>query len=113
MTAKFSIIIPDYNNSDLFLNILYGYAKQSYDNDQFEVMLIDNNFNCKNLVNCYHQYKDKFYSSIFFRAKFKSSFSLNLVRNIGVNTANNESTVFSDSGCIISPDFLFDINKSN
>lgn len=111
MTAKFSIIIPCYNNSDLLLNTLHGYAKQTYHTDKFEVILIDNNSNCNKIIECYHKYKDKFNLSIFFRPKLESSFSLNSARNIGVNIANNEWNVFSDSDCIPSPDFLFEINK--
>ncbi|MCL1127779.1 glycosyltransferase [Shewanella surugensis] len=111
MTAKFSIIIPCYNNSDLLLNTLHGYSKQTYSIDNFEVILIDNNSSCNEMIHCYHQYKDKFNLSMFFRPKLESSFSLNSARNIGVNIANNEWNVFSDSDCIPSPYFLSEINK--
>ncbi|WP_299496011.1 glycosyltransferase family 2 protein [uncultured Shewanella sp.] len=110
MSEKFSIIIPCYNNSDLLLNTLHGYANQTYSYDNFEVILIDNNSSHKEIIDCYHQYRDKFNLSLFFRPKLLNNFSLNSARNLGVNIANNKWCVFSDSDCIPSPDYLSNIN---
>ena len=96
----FSIIIPAYNAESTLHKCLSCIQKQSFEKDQYEVIIVDNNSddNSKHIINQF--------PFIYTFEKKRSSYA---ARNKGLEIANGEYIVFTDSDCFPDQDWLLHI----
>lgn len=93
-----SIIIPAYNDSVRLQHCLTLLTSQSYPNDRYEVVVIDNNSteDIKSLVASFSQ-------AVYAFEAAPGSYS---ARNLGLSIAKGEILGFTDSDCAPSPDWI-------
>lgn len=99
---KFSIIVPVYNDRHI-ADCLESIFKLHYPQDQFEVIVVDNNSDpaIKGLV--------KNFSVGYVRESVPGSYK---ARNTGATQAQGEILVFTDSDCVVSPGWLHEIEQT-
>lgn len=99
-----SIIIATYNRRDLLELSLHSFNFQDYNKNKFEVILIDDG----STDNTYDMIKslDANYNLIFLRNEKNRGAAF--ARNIGLKNAKGDIIIFSDSDCIVPPNFISD-----
>jgi glycosyltransferase involved in cell wall biosynthesis len=93
MSNKFSIIIPVYNKADTIARTLQSLVSQTYDNNDYEVIIIDDGSTdgSKEVIKGFMKYKN-------FRAFFLNDNSGRMVaRNIGMRMSRNDWICWLDA----------------
>ena len=93
-----SIIIPVYNDNDFLKVCLTALTKQTYSNDHFEIIVVDNN--SKEDVS---QITNQFERVILAHEATAGSY---IARNKGLSLAKGDIIAFTDADCIPQPDWL-------
>ena len=97
-----SVIICTYNRSNSLADTLCCLAKQSYNIQSWELIVVDNNSddNTKEIVG---QYSRKLPNLTY---KFESQQGLSYARNLGINSAHGDIIVFTDDDVLPDDDWL-------
>ena len=99
----FSIIVPCYNRSDEIIDLIHSFKEQTFQKDEFEVLLVDDG-STDNTAEIVSQLID----SMPFRIRFfqRNHEGPGPARNYGMSQAEGEYFLFIDSDCIADPDWL-------
>jgi glycosyltransferase involved in cell wall biosynthesis len=100
---KISIIIPVYNDASRIEKLLNSITKLNYDKDQIEVIVADNASTDK-----VKEIALKYNAIYFFAGNKKGP---DYARNEGVRIAQGSYIAFTDSDCIVDPDWLSEAEK--
>lgn len=110
---KISIIVPIYNAEKYLDAFFKSYLGQTYLNDNVELVLVDNGSidNSKIIIDRYISENKSLDIKYFHFDSVSDSYA---ARNFGVNNSVGEIIVFTDSDCILEPNWIENIiNKSN
>ena len=108
MLHKLSIIIPTRNRHALLKLALHSFRRQTYPQDHYEVIVVDNGSKddtksiCQSIAHFFHR----------FHYLYDSRPGLHIGRNLGMQKASNEILVFADDDIEASPSWLSAINNS-
>lgn len=99
---KYSIIVPTYNEEDNIKNLIESLLNLKVNGFEYEVIIVDNNStdNTKKVI--------LKYPVIYLKEKKKGSYA---ARNKGVKEARGKYVCFVDGDCVVSPDWLYEIDK--
>lgn len=100
---KYSIIIPVYNRPDEVDELLQSLTEQSF--KDLEVIIVEDGSSqpCENVV---HRYASK----LPLRYYTKENSGPGQTRNFGAEHSQGEFLIFLDSDCVLSPDFLKEVD---
>jgi len=107
---KVSVVIPTYNCSRTIIKCANSLLNIDYPKSEMEIIFVDDGStdNTKELLK---QYAQKNNIIKFFEQTHKGPAS---ARNIGINNASGDIIVFTDSDCIVPPDWIIKlVNKFN
>lgn len=93
-----SIIIPTYNDSERLKKCLQALDHQTYNQNQYEVIVVDNN-STEDLKSVVIQFCQATY-------EFEPTVGSYAARNSGISAAKGTILGFTDSDCIPSPDWI-------
>jgi cellulose synthase/poly-beta-1,6-N-acetylglucosamine synthase-like glycosyltransferase len=93
-----SIIIPAHNAEETLRNCLESITRLEYPRDRMEMILINNNS-----TDSTEAIARDFPVTLLQETRFQSSYA---ARNLGITHARGEILVFTDSDCVVSPDWL-------
>ncbi len=93
-----SIIIPIYNDSERLKKCLYALINQTYNENNYEIIVVDNN-STENIKDVVNQYKNVKYC-------FEKKIGSYAARNLGINKSRGEIIGFTDSDCIPQKDWI-------
>ena len=102
---KFSIVVPVYNRPDEMKELLDSLEKQDY--KDFELVVIEDGSSVTSEDIC-TQYAEKF--PIHYH--FKKNEGPSIGRNMGASLAKGDYLIFTDSDCILPPNYLSLISNS-
>jgi glycosyltransferase involved in cell wall biosynthesis len=106
--VKISVVICTYNRANSLADTLCCLEKQSYENDKWELIVVDNNSN-DNTKNIVSQYSGKLPNLTY---QFEPQQGLSYARNLGINSAQGEIIVFTDDDVLPATDWLVQIHKN-
>lgn len=106
--VKISVVICTYNRANSLADTLFCLEKQSYENDKWELIVVDNNSN-DNTSDIVSQYRGKLPN---LRYQFEPQQGLSYARNLGINSARGEIIVFTDDDVLPATDWLVQIHKN-
>ena len=97
-TRFVSVVIPVYNNSELLRKCLTALANQTYSQEQYEIIVVDNGSqeDIKSVISDFQQAK----------LTYESKPGSYAARNQGFSVAKGEIIAFTDSDCIPAPDWI-------
>lgn len=103
-TCRISVVMPVYNAAAYLDRVITALEDQTYDRSLYEIVLIDNNSTDDSLAIA------KRYPSVTLLQEAKQgSYS---ARNRGILASSGDIIAFTDSDCVISPDWLSRINAA-
>lgn len=105
---KVSVIICTYNRANSLADTLCCFTKQSYNIENWELIVVDNNSN-DNTKEIISQYSRKLPNLIY---KFEPQQGLSYARNLGINSADGEIIVFTDDDVLPEADWLVQIQTN-
>ena len=108
MSNKFSIIIPVYNKADTIARTLQSLVSQTYDNNDYEVIIVDDGSTdeSKEVIKGFMKYKN-------FRAFFLNDNSGRMVaRNVGMRMSKNDWICWLDADDEYMSNYLEVYNES-
>jgi glycosyltransferase involved in cell wall biosynthesis len=97
-----SVIIPTYNRKDLLELSLYSFNEQDYIANKFEVIVIDDGSN----DGTFDMVKSLQMNYELKLLRNEKNYGASLARNQGVEMANGDIIIFSDSDCIVPKNFI-------
>jgi GT2 family glycosyltransferase len=100
--AKYSVVIPVYNNASDLRQCLESLNAQTYDHELFEVIVVDNNSTDESAA-----VAESFGVRCLYEKTFQSSYA---ARNCGIKAAQGDFIVFLDSDCVAHSDWLRQID---
>ena len=103
-----SVVICTYNRAGSLADTLRCLAAQSYEIDNWELIVVDNNSN-DNTKEIISQYSGILPNLTY---KFESQQGLSYARNLGINSAQAEIIVFTDDDVLPATDWLVQIHKN-
>lgn len=101
---RFSIVVPVYNNPADLSVCLSSIARLNYPKADFEVIVVDNNSTDDTA-----EIARSFGVTVLVEAEFQSSYA---ARNRGVRAARGAFIAFTDSDCIVDPQWLAEIDAA-
>lgn len=109
---KVSIIVPVYNAEKHLDAFFRSYLGQTYLNDNIELVLVDNGSsdNSKVIIDKYISENKNLDIKYFYFDSVSDSYA---ARNFGVNNTVGEILVFTDSDCILEPNWIENIVKNS
>ena len=105
----YSIIISTYNREDYIGSCLEHLAQQDYDNDLYEVLIIDNNSTDKTAE--FSKAVIKKYPEVNFKYIFEKEQGLSFARNRGIKESSGQVIIFLDDDAFAFPGYLQEIEK--
>lgn len=93
-----SVIIPVYNDAERLEKCLAALEKQTYPQDLYEVIVVDN-ASTKSIVEIINKYQQA-------SATYEAQPGSYAARNRGISLAKGEILAFTDSDCIPAPDWI-------
>lgn len=108
---KVSIIIPIYNAESFLPSLLQSILSLDSDPKDYEVIIVDNNSSDKSnsLIEEWKLKNPGINLNVFYYDEKQGSYA---ARNYGVRKALGEILAFTDGDCILSSDYLKNINKN-
>ncbi|WML35845.1 glycosyltransferase family 2 protein [Clostridium sp. OS1-26] len=97
-----SVIMPTYNRKDLIELSLYSFNNQEYPVNKFEVIVIDDG-SSDGTYNMIKSLKVNYKLKLLRNEK---NYGAAFCRNKGIKIANGDIIIFSDSDCIVPPNFI-------
>jgi len=101
-SVRFSIVVPVYNNPSDLANCLDSIQKLNFDKSAYEVIVVDNN-STDDTAEVAHAHG----VTVLVEKDFQSSYA---ARNRGIRAARGEFIAFTDSDCVVAPDWLAQID---
>ncbi len=98
MTIRYSVVVPVYNNPDDLRACLASLAALDFDRDRMEVIVVDNNS-----TDATPEVAAASGARVIFEREHQSSYA---ARNRGIEAARGEFVAFTDSDCVVAPDWL-------
>lgn len=98
MSIRYSVVVPVYNNPDDLRACLASLAALDFDRDRMEVIVVDNNS-----TDATPQVAAASGARVIFEREHQSSYA---ARNRGIEAALGEFVAFTDSDCVVAPDWL-------
>ena len=103
-----SVIICTYNRANSLADTLSCLTRQSYNIENWELIVVDNNSN-DNTKEIIDEYSKKLPNLTY---KFESQQGLSYARNLGINSAHGEIIVFTDDDVLPETDWLVQIQTN-
>ena len=103
-----SVIICTYNRADSLADTIGCLAEQSYETDNWELIVVDNNSN-DNTEEVIREFSEKLPNLTY---KFEPQQGLSHARNLGIQSAQGEIIVFTDDDVLPEIDWLVRINNN-
>lgn len=103
-----SIIVPVYNAEDYLYDFLNSFSKQTYLNDKIELIFIDNGSTDKSklIIEEYVSDNKDYYVKYMYFDRIADSYA---ARNYGVKNSKGRIIAFTDSDCILEPNWIENI----
>ncbi len=102
-SPKFSVIIITRNRVSLLRRVLESLLKQDYENEKYEIIVVDNNSSDVTASTIQH-FKRESFNRIHY--VFEQEIGMSKARNRGASVANGEILVFIDDDAIASSNWL-------
>ena len=106
--VNISVVICTYNRASSLADTLRCLAEQSYETDNWELILVDNNSN-DNTKDIISQFSGKLPNLTY---QFEPQQGLSYARNLGINSAQGEIIVFTDDDVLPATDWLVQIQNN-
>ncbi len=103
-----SIVIPVYNRGKFIASLIESISRQSYPNEKFEVVIVDDGSTDDTKGGIERLQKLNSCNLRYFYQKNKGPAA---ARNLGLNNSKGEIVVFTDSDCLVSHNWLEEISK--
>ena len=106
---KISVVICTYNREEFIIDALKSLYEQDFPEEEFEVIVVDNNSKDKTTDLVYGFMED--HPKMNLRLVFERNQGLSFARNKGIEESSAEIVTFIDDDAIAIPQFLKEINK--
>ena len=108
---QISVIVPVYNNPDGLEKVLFSLVNQSYSQDDYEIIIVDNNSSIDRTREVALEYRNK-YSELVQLVNENSLQGSYATRNTGIKQSQGEIVAMVDADCIPAQDWIMNGVKS-